>query len=219
VYNKAELSWYSWNKLPNFAFRDLAIVNASKLGNVELVNLLLKCQPGKKLLNESLIIAIKHYHTKIVKILLKNPNTNPEKNNNESLILAIKTQQTELVRILLEDSNINPGINNNISLYKAIDGENVAIVKILLQHPQIDPIVNKSDILRYALEKRKEDMIVTLLDDDRILEKVYEYGFIRDAVQECMSGSDGFAFRVLTENERVRKIKKSSTKSLHCILF
>jgi hypothetical protein len=219
VYNKAKLDWYPWTKLPVDVFRNPTIVNASKTGDTELLQLLLKCKPEKKLYNMALILAIENHHTEAVKILLNDPNTNPKRDHHEFLILAIEKQNTEIVKVLLEDPTINTGIKNNVPVYKAIDGKNVEILKILLQHPNIDPTADKSDILRYALKNHKADMVDILLEDDRILKKLGEHGILRNAVSETMSGKGAFSFHLLIHNDKIIQMQKSSQKSKKCTLF
>lgn len=85
----------------------------------------------------------------IVKMLLKNKNTDPCKNDNEVLIMVCEKGKLDLLKILLSDERIDPSIYENYCLKIAIEHNKKDIVDILIKDKRVKNKMYKE--LKYML--------------------------------------------------------------------
>jgi ankyrin repeat protein len=152
------------------AWNNRAIINAAKIGNYYLVNLLL-CDPRVNPAddsNQAIIEAAYHGHDKVVELLLTDLRVDPSAQFNEALILASYNGHYNVVDLLLKNSRVNLSslINNPIIL--ASQNNQYEIVELLLMDLRINPSERNNEAIRIASIKGYHKIVELLIKDSRI---------------------------------------------------
>jgi ankyrin repeat protein len=116
----------------------------------------------------ALLLACKNGHKAVVKLLLEDGRTTPEKSH---LFIAADNGHFETFDVLMKDSRIRSTNLSPATLWRACRGGNINIVSNLLKDPRvyIDPPL---DCLYYAIEAGHKDVVKLLLQDTRVQAKI-----------------------------------------------
>ena len=105
-------------------------------------------------IQEKFYKAIKKNDINNVKLLLKNENVNPSKNNNWSIQLASENGHVDIVKLLLKDTRVNPSDSNNWAIQIASENGHFDIVNLLWQVQRVkDTLENDNKELYNELIK------------------------------------------------------------------
>jgi hypothetical protein len=144
-----------------------AIINAVKLGNTEIVRLLLsdpRVDPSAR--NNQAIINAKN--TSIIRLLLNDKKVDPSAQNNKALINAVKTKNKYAAKFLLKDERVDPSAQNNESLIAAVKNNDLDFVNDLLKYPIVNPSDQENEATKIAVQDEYIDILELLLKDSRI---------------------------------------------------
>jgi hypothetical protein len=115
---------------------DLNLVEASKLGFIEIVKLFLNDKRVDPTFDHSCSIELssKYGHLEVVKLLL---NDNRVDLDNNSFVLAAEWGHFDIISLFLDLNLINPSEKNNQSIYLAAENGHTDIVKLLWSDERI----------------------------------------------------------------------------------
>lgn len=151
---------------------DSNFFNAIQNGDAETINILLHYVDPSEDQNEALIEASRRGYVEIVDMLLKDPRVNPNDMGSGSISLAAAEGRFELVKRLLEDPRIDPNGTGDegqeaaivyASLYGYYD-----IVKILLNDFRVNPSIQYNQAIIDAAENGHYEVVKLLMDDNRV---------------------------------------------------
>ncbi|KAI8891890.1 ankyrin repeat-containing domain protein [Globomyces pollinis-pini] len=165
---------------------DLAIRFASKYGQTEIAQLLLKdsrVDPSAQAIDERFKnsrvdpSAESNYairwtstkgHTETVKLLLADSRVDPSANSNYPIKWASRNGLTETVKLLLQDSRVDPTVRDNYAIIWASKYGHTETVKLLLKHEQVDPSARNNLAIWAASRNVRSDTLKILLEDSRV---------------------------------------------------
>ena len=129
---------------------DYLFIIAIRINNLKIMKILYNnIKIDKNILNDSFKLACIYGYSKIVEILLKNKDINPDIEDNKMLQLASKNGDLQIVKLLLNDKQIDPNTNDNYPLMIASEKGYLEIVKILIKDSRINIDYNNN----YAIEQ------------------------------------------------------------------
>ena len=91
-----------------------------------------------------LMHAIKKKHIPIIKILLKDKNTDPIQHNNYALGVSCDFNLIEIMHILLKDKRILPEFNDNVAMLIAHSKGNQTCIDTLWKYQNVKKTLQKS---------------------------------------------------------------------------
>lgn len=160
-----------------------AIFNACRNGSYETAYYLLKNYPEVDPTNinpdlvdrkyYTLYQACENGHTKIVKLLLKDPRIVVNCNLFNPLVTAVLTGNIEIVKILLSDKRVNPAHNDNMAVMLACRKGNIDIYKLLISFPEVDPSARENICIIDACRNGYTEIVKRLLSDKRVTPTQY----------------------------------------------
>ncbi|KAI8895256.1 ankyrin repeat-containing domain protein [Globomyces pollinis-pini] len=149
----------------------LAIITASKQGNIELFNLIIQNPDVDATfnLNECIRLASSNGHHLIVKELLEIKSIDPGTKNNEPLKSACKQGHLQVCRLLLKDKRVNPNdFTTKSALTLACEYGHQPVVKLLLSCETVDPSEPDNSAIITAVSKNRDKIVSMLLGEPEI---------------------------------------------------
>lgn len=110
--------------------------------------------------------------TRMMKILLSDPRTDPSARENLAIRNAVVGDHVSTVKLLLQDPRVDPTDAENRVIIAAIENNSVNSLKVLLQTKNVDPSCSyhglKNQPLREAVIQRNKTAIDILIEDQRV---------------------------------------------------
>ena len=125
------------------------------------------------------IKASKNGHTKIVRLLLANPNINPAADDNHAIRLASLNGHTEIVRLLLGNPNVNPAAYDNFAINRASYYGYTEVVRLLLSDERVDPAATNNFAIKWSSFDGYTKIVKLLLNDPRV-----DWRLVRDTCKK-----------------------------------
>lgn len=147
-----------------------AIIEASRCGNKDMVNILLSypsVDPSARK-NLALIESVERGHEDVVRLLLKMDNVDPSAKENLPIIISSKHGYFSITKMLLERSDVDPSVDRNTPIINAVISGNYSVVSLLLKNRHVDPSDQNNLALRNAAQFGLVKIFKLLLKDPRV---------------------------------------------------
>jgi len=143
-------------------------LNASEVGNTNIVKELLSIIDPSIRNNFAIRFAAKNGHKDVVELLLKDSRVDPGARDNEAIRYAAYYGHKKTVELLLEDSRVDPSAVNSQAIIFAAKNGHKDVVELLLRDPRVDPSAKDNWVIRLAAKNGHKDVVELLLKDDRV---------------------------------------------------
>ncbi|KAI9328150.1 ankyrin repeat-containing domain protein [Obelidium mucronatum] len=145
----------------------------------------------KELPNFALHWASKRGHTHLVKLLLQDPDVQPQDLENRAFKAATHYGHFEIVKLLLGDSRVDPTVSCNYGFRFAAFEGHLEIVNLLLTDSRVDPSDHNNTAIAWACQRGHLEVVKVLLAHDRV-----------DPLMNC-----NLALRLAVQNRHLDVIK------------
>jgi ankyrin repeat protein len=119
-------------------------------------------------IQEQFINASELGHLEVVTLLLQDPRVDPSASNNYAFQLASNKGHLAVVTLLLQDPRVDPSANNNIPIQWASRYGHLAVVNLLLQDTRVDPSAEDNIAIQHASYNGHLEIVERLLQDERV---------------------------------------------------
>jgi ankyrin repeat protein len=138
-----------------------SFMNAVKNGHTSIAKEYIHLEMNKECYNEALQISARRGYIELVKLLLKQKETNINSDNSEALILAVQYDHFEVISLLLKEPLIDPVGICNIPIKSAYFNRNNKNLDLLWSHKKVKESLEKDDFQIYT-ELIKKDIIIKI---------------------------------------------------------
>jgi ankyrin repeat protein len=133
--------------------------------------------------------AFKLNNVKLLKLLLKDKDVDPSKENNYAICYSSENGYLDIVKLLIQDKRVDPSDYDNWAIGYASQNGHSDIVKLLLLDPRVDPSDCDNWAIHHANESKYFDIVKLLWNNNKVkktLEKndpsLYAYLIKKDIV-------------------------------------